>query len=185
MHVFGVRGSSCVFSRTQYFDQSVSVPLCRLSFLPRWWGACAQRDSVGSSVGTLQTCVEENLVSEGCGASQSPSPASSPVESVRIILSRREHRDTSVLSTVCSTCMTLVCKQMDLIHCNLSHSCFYVSQTCATHRSPSPATKMPSAAARNKTTPAHVSLALRETDTTAQVLNTQRIHPTHSCKKRF
>lgn len=158
----------------QYFNQSVPVPLCRLSFLPRWWGACAQRDSVGSSVGTLQTFVEANLVSEGCSASQSPSPTSSPVEIVPIILSRREHRDTSVLSTVCSTFMTLVCKKMDLIHCNVSHSCFYVSQTCATHHSPSPATKMPSAAARNKTTPAHVSLALQETDTTAQVPNTQQ-----------
>lgn len=58
----------------------------------------------------------------------------------------------------------------DPTHCESSHSVlFLLSQTCAGHRSPSPATKMPSAAAQNKTTPAHVSLVLQETGTTAQV----------------
>ena len=50
---------------------------------------------------------------------------------------------------------------------------FFASQTCASLRTPSPATKRPTAAAQNKTTPARVSLASQEMDTTAQVLKTQ------------
>lgn len=69
---------------------------------PRWWGACAQKDSVASSVGALQTYVKASRVSEGCSASPSRCPASSPVESALIILSPRENRDTSALSMVSS-----------------------------------------------------------------------------------
>ena len=58
-----------------------------------------------SSAVTLMTCVEANPVSEGWSAIYSPSPASSPVESVLITLCPRENRDTSALSMVCSTCM--------------------------------------------------------------------------------
>ncbi len=101
--------SSVCLECMHYFDLSVPLPFCSLFFPLRWWGVCAQRDSVESSVGRLQTCVKANPVSEGCSASQSPSPASSPVESVPIILSLRENRDTSALSMVCSTFM-IVCR---------------------------------------------------------------------------
>lgn len=120
-----------------YFDPSVPLPFCSLFFPPRWWAACAQRDSVESFVETLQTRVKANPVSEGCGASQSPSPPSSPVESVPITLSLRENRDTSALSMVCSTFVILVCRiffvlshywreENHPIHHNLSHSRFCV-----------------------------------------------------------
>lgn len=47
------------------------------------------------------------------------------------------------------------------------------TQTCAALRSPSPATKMPTASAPNRTTPAHARPASQETDKTAQVLTSQ------------
>ena len=57
------------------------------------------------------------------------------------------------------------------INIDLTLASLYSFQTCAALLSPSPATKMPTASAPNKTSPAHVSLALRETDATAQVLH--------------
>ena len=75
---------------------------------PRWWAACAQRGSVGSSVGTLQTYVLESPVSEGWSASRWESPTSSPVESVLRILSPMEKRDISALSMVCGTLQIFV-----------------------------------------------------------------------------
>lgn len=69
---------------------------------PRWWGVSARKDSAGSPARTLQTYVEANPASEECSASQSQSRANSPVESVLIIPSLREKRDTSASSMVCS-----------------------------------------------------------------------------------
>lgn len=66
---------------------------------------------MGSSVGILQTCVEDNLVSKGSSASQHPSPAGSPVANVLIMLSLWENRDTSVLSMVHSAFMILSFKK--------------------------------------------------------------------------
>lgn len=83
---------------------------CSLFCPPRWWAACAQKDSAESSAGTEQTCVEANPVSEAWRASQSQSPDASPVESVLIILSLRDDRDTSALSMVCSISI-MFCKQ--------------------------------------------------------------------------
>lgn len=82
---------------------------------PRWWGACVQRDSVGSSVGILRTCAEDNLVSEGSSASQHPSPAGSPVVNVLKMLSLWGNRDTSVLSMVCSAFMILLFKKNTIV----------------------------------------------------------------------
>lgn len=75
---------------------------------------------MGSSAGSPPTRVEASLVSAGCGAGQNPSPAASAVESVLIILSPRENRDTSASSTVCSTLLTVVCTETLIPH-TVSH----------------------------------------------------------------
>lgn len=86
----------------QYVILSIPLPFCSYLFPPSWWGACAQRGSVESSVRKLQTYAKANPVSEAFSVSQRQSPDSLPVESVPKMLSLEENRDTSALSMVCS-----------------------------------------------------------------------------------
>lgn len=145
------------------------VLLCLFLLFParRWWGVCAQKGSVGCSVGTFQTCVKATPVSEGWSASRSQSLASSPVESVLKIPSLRGNRVTSALCRVGGPKMTVVwivcmffCSHIIRFGKNniISISGICVSsQTCAALLFPSPAIKMRPAASINKTIPAHAS----------------------------
>lgn len=97
--------------RTRYCNNLVHVVNLTVSFPPpRWWRACARRDSAASSVGALQTRVKASRVSEGCSVSLSHQHlASSPVESALITLSPRDNRDISASSMVGSKWMMKIC----------------------------------------------------------------------------
>lgn len=82
---------------------------------------------MGSSVGEQQMCVVESRVSEGCSASQRLIPATSPVESVPIIQSRKEKRATSVSSMVCSAFWNFIYTKTNSKHHHWSNSCLAVS----------------------------------------------------------